>query len=309
MKKRILSVFLALSMTVCAFSGCSVNDKETLSYKTIEEKNVSFKLRSDVKETGDFLWEYSLDNGAEFIIDRDYNLKKASLEYAIEVNKDKDSVLENVSSEIIKCDDYIVIAILYDGVYEYEDYHCADYILYKKDYDLCGFEVSFRYPKDLDEKQIRSFALEIIESAEYHGPEASSESRDYDGEYFSIRLPDCLCFRLQTPLSVVVFHDYIDSEVKNNSSFILIVDPYSEYDSAEEYLRSKWDEDCRNIEKTEILGYDGYCFTEQGYRNKTEYAFEKNGIIYSISISVLKGEGQEEVQAEFEKLIDCIKIK
>lgn len=305
MKKRILSVFLALSMTVCAFSGCSDNGKETSSYRTVEDYDVSYKIRSDVKEIDDKMWDYSFDNDVNFRIDMDYNLKKASSDFAAEVYCDNFDHFENVNSEIIKCGDYDVIAVSGDG--NDSDRH-ACYITYKKDYNLSGFQVRLKYPKNHDEKQIRELALEIIESAEFYGNAESLENRDFDCGYFSVSLPDEFFFRAKSENKAVVFFDYIDSEVKNKSAFTIEAVIHSEYDSAEEYLRSKWDEDCRNIEKTEILGYDGYCCTEQGYINKTEYAFEKNGIIYSISIMVLEGEGQEEVQAEFEKLIDSIII-
>ena len=38
-------------------------------------------------------------------------------------------------------------------------------------------------------------------------------------------------------------------------------------------------------------------------------AFEKDGMIYSIKIKTIESENTEQVQADFEKLIDCIKIK
>ena len=101
----------------------------------------------------------------------------------------------------------------------------------------------------------------------------------------------------------------------------------SEYTSAEEYLKNTCDEFMNKesdveremieeVSETEILGYDGYraiyekdAFGSLPIYNYTHYAFDKDGLIYSIKIVVVDLDGQENVQDDFEKLIDCIKIK
>ncbi len=330
MNKKILSAVMALSMTVCTFAGCSDLDKdgnlkEAISYETVETDEVRFKVRSDFKDISDDMGPaYSYDGDTEFVICEYYGSEgKMSAEAFIDYSKHAFKEYENFSHEIVNCGEYDVIVISFDNK---EEGLYTGYTVNKKDYELSGLMLQTYFPEDKDENLIRQLALEIIESAEYIG-EKSPKQTDFDCDYFSITIPDEYRFKWTKEEKANIKYDYMDGFVNISANFIVEALEDSEYTSAEEYLNNECEEwldkysdnsatIVEEVHPVDILGYDGFCVVYQkgaigkfeGSINKS-YAFEKDDILYNIRYGVYDYDGHEQVQADFEKLIDCIKIK
>ena len=330
MTKKFLSAITALSMAVCTFTGCSDLDKdgnlkEASSYETVETDEVRFKVRSDFKDISDDMWQgYSYDGDKQFSIYEYYDSEgrmsaEAIIDYCNYALKDYD----NCYSEIIDCGDYDIVVFSCD----IEEGMNTRYFLNKKDYDLSGLTIDVNYPDAEDEPLMRQLALEIFESAEYIGEKLPKQT-DFECDYFSISIPDEYIFNKTNDNNVVIKYEYMDSLMKKNSTLRVQVLTDSEYTSAEEYLDSvceEWiDKDIEGakyeiveeVHPVEILGYDGYCASYAAnspvLHNRyvyQRYAFEKDGAIYTIYSSIPEDDGHEQVEADFEKLIDCIKIK
>ena len=338
MKKRILSVFLALSMTVCAFSGCSDSDndgnlKETVSYETVEIYNIRYKIRSDFKDISDYdggsEGMYSYENETVFFIDapKFYDTEKSSPETYIEYLNLVHYNAEDVTSDIIYGDEYDIVE--YSTGTE-EGGRFTTYTINRQGHDLNGTEIMVTYIDLKDEELIRQLSLELIENMEYIG-EPREIVTSFDCDCFSMELSgDMFDFTLNSDPEknkAVAKYQYYDNFCKRLSKIEVTALADSEYSSTEEYLQSQLDkavgEDSskeeriiEDITEAEILGYDGYSIVYRtnslgGFPTNTftEYAFDKDGIIYSVELKVADTDGNEQIKADFEKLIDCIKIK
>lgn len=324
MTKKFLSVFTAMVMSVYTFTGCSDLDKEgnlkeASSYETVEiVKWVEYDVRSDFKK-GELLDNYHYDNDTVFRVFGNYNFygsitNEVLIEHYNRIYADK----QNCSYEIIKCGRYDVIAYSYDTD---ENERYTLYITNGKDYVLSGFGVEVTYPKDKDENLIRQLAFEIIESARTYG-NIKRPKTEFECDYFSINIPDeyTIFSSVATEndnAAHIIYFD-VDTLAEEIATLTLEAITDSEYNSAEEYIREIYFDSTENfdfvedISETEILGFDGYSvmyYDNDSWRRTTIYAFEKNDVIYSFEINNSDTDGHEQVQADFEKLIDCIKIK
>ena len=337
MTKKFLSAIMALSMAVCTFTGCSDNDKdgnlkETVSYETVEIEDVRFKVRSDFKDISDYdggsEGMYSYENENVFFINapKFYDTEKCSPETYIEYLNLVHYNAEDLTSDIIYGDEYDIVE--HSGTEE--GCRITTYTINRQGHDLSGCEIMVTYPDLKDEELMRQLSLELIENMEYIG-EPREIVTSFDCDCFSMELSgDMFDF---TPNSnpeknkAVAKYQYYDNFCKRLSKIEVTALADSEYSSTEEYLQSQLDkavgEDSskeeriiEDITEAEILGYDGYSIVYRmnsldGFPTNTftEYAFEKDGIIYSVELKVADNDGNEQVQADFEKLIDCIKIK
>ncbi len=316
MAKKFLSAIMALSMAVCTFAGCSDLDKdgnlkEAFSYKTVTTINedIEFKIRSDFKEIEDKTYVYSYNNDIEFSIAYIHDIERMSKDVCIDIYNESYKWCDNCYYEVIDCGDYEVITFLFGD--EGEKYN-SEFMVYKKDDQYSGFSVLAEYPDKESEEIVRKLALEIIESGEYIGEAQEPRKTEYECDYFSVKFPDYLDYlniRYANDNSVVIDYYEIFKKAMLNSRLTVEAIPDSEYKSAEEYVKAEWDAEIEEIKEVEILGYDGYCFEKTKGTYEKEYAFDKDGIIYSILINVDNADGHEQVEADFEKLIDCIKIK
>lgn len=349
MNKKILSAITAVSMAVCTFTGCSDLDedgnlKEAFSYKTVTKEigdsvEYSYKVRSDfryVPDPDEMLEEmYAYDGDVLFCFDMpvmDYYLKM-SPEAFIEFYDSVFHENENISSQIINCEEYDIVKYAYDE----EGDRSVSYTISDEDFPLRGLTINVAYPIGKDENLIEQLVFEWFDNLEYTGENELDIVTSYDGDDFSLDIPSDLkdyfeveyFTRRPAKHKATVIYQRMNNLAEKTGKFIVEALTDSEYTSAEEYLNSVCDKYIDNddsdrvntkvlqdVQKTKIIGYDGYCaeyskeLLELGNNYVfIEYAFEKDGMIYSIKIKTIESEEKEQVQADFEKLIDCIKIK
>lgn len=349
MTKKFLSAIMALSMAVCTFTGCSDLDKdgnlkEAFSYKTVTKEfyggvEYSYKVRSDFRYVPDpdEMMEgiYAYDGDILFCFDfpvMNYYLKmlpEAFIQFYDSVFYEN----ENISSQIINCEEYDIVKYACDE----EGNRSVFYTISDEDFPLRGLTVDVSYPIGKDENLIEQLVFEWFDNLEYTGEIELDIVTSYDGEEFSIEIPsdlkDYFEVKSLTPRpakhKATIIYQRMNNLAEKTGEFIVEALTDTEYTSAEEYLNSVCDEHIDNddsdsvnkevlqdVQKTEIIGYDGYCAEYSKEFSAlasnyvfTEYAFEKDGMIYSIKIKTIESENTEQVQADFEKLIDCIKIK
>lgn len=335
MTKKFLSAFTALSMAVCTFTGCSDLDKdgnlkEASSYVTAEQNDVRYKLREDFKDVSRSesspVKRYSYKDEVEFSINTMPNSKdiNSSIETLIEY-LDATYSGEDVTSEIIYGDEYDVVEYGRTG----DNYRYFTYIIKRQGHDLNGMGLDVRYPERNDDELMRQLSLELIENMEYIG-EPREIVQSFDCDYFTMELSgDKYEFYTATnpERKIAVIYQNCDNLCKRLSEFGVEVLENSKYNSSEEFLQGRLDrffdtdsttegELIEGITETEILGYDGFYIAYElasvdGFpvSSLKEYAFDKDGVIYRILIRIADTDGNEQVRADFEKLIDCIKIK
>ena len=307
MTKKFLSAIMALSMAVCTFTGCSDLDKdgnlkEAFSYRTVteENENIEFKIRSDFKEIEDKIDTYLYNNDTEFTIDYQYIAYRISRDVYIDLCNDNYEYSENYSQEIINCGDYEVVAITY---IDSDNVQNSLFAAYKEGDRLSGFSVWAEHPVKENEELVRELALEIIESAEFIGEAEEPRKTEYECDYFSVKFPDYLDYlniSYANDNSVGIDYYEIFKKAMLNSRLTVEAIPDSEYKSAEEYVKAEWDAE---IEEVQILGYDGYCNIDE-IRGRTKYAFDKDGVIYSILICVGNEDGSGLASADFEVILE-----
>ncbi|MBR6580008.1 MAG: hypothetical protein IKK66_01765 [Ruminococcus sp.] len=326
-----------------AFSYKTVTNEELgISYKVRSDFLDADRILSDIEDatTGD-MYVYDFQGDVIFSISPWMAGIKMNTQTKIDWRKVAYFDYENIADEIIEDEEYDIIIFAAD--HPQEDYENSeeetptrfmDFIISSEGHPLDNFGVQATFAKDKDEKLMRELGLEMLRSVEYIGEESTTEPvLNFDCDYFSIELPsDEFKFR---------YSDF--DELENNkqgikyrcsenlaqymSGITIKALTDSEYTSAEEYLKDTCDEFINKesdvehkmieeVSETEILGYDGYRAAYKsgawdGYAalKKTHYAFEKDDMIYSICCSVREYNGHEQVEADFEKLIDSIVIK
>ena len=315
MTKKFLSAIMALSMAVCTFTGCSDLDKngnlkEASSYETVETDDVRYMVRSDFKKLKDSFLDYSYNQDIEFAIEYIHDIDRMTKDAYIDICSEDCKQYDNYSYEVIDCGDYEVITFLFgDEGEKYNSY----FMVYQKDDQYSGFSVLAEYPDKESEELVRKLAFEIIESGEFIG-EKRTKTSDYECDYFSVSVPDDYTVFSSYNINgeacgTFIEHYYIDMPAKLHAYLRVNASSAIEYKSAEEYLKAEWKAESDEIKKAEILGYDVYCFVKTKGTYKKEYAFEKDGVIYRILLSIDNEDGQEQVEADFEKLFDSIVIK
>lgn len=318
------------------------NEELGISYKVRSDFLDADRILSDIEDatTGD-MYVYDFQGDVIFSIPLWMAGIKMNTQTKIDWNKCIFSEYENIATEIIEDEEYNIIIFAAD--HPQEDYENSeeetptsfmDFIISSEGHPLDNFMVKATFAKDKDEKLIRELGLEMLRSVEYIGEEATTEPvLNFDCDYFSIELPsDEFKFRYSDFDDLEnnkqgIKYSYSENLAQYMSGIIIEALTDSEYTSAEEYLKDTCDEFMNKesdveremieeVSETEILGYDGYramyerdAFDGHPIRKNTHYAFEKDGVIYSIKIVVVDLDGQEQVEADFEKLIDCIKIK
>ena len=333
------------TFTGCSDLDKDGNLKEASSYETVtdEEIGVSYKVRSDFhkldEETAlsDIQYRYGSDDDVVFTFNSWLPMNMTT-QTKIDWRKVLYWDYENIADEIIEDEEYDIIIFAADIPIEYCDEaekpeRRMDFIISDVNHPLDNICISANYTKNKDERLIRELGLEMLRSVEYIGEEATAPVLNFDCDYFSIELPsDEYKFKFSEFYAIENNKQSIKYRCNENlaqymSGIIIEAITDSEYTSAEEYLKNTCDEFMNKesdveremieeVSETEILGYDGYraiyeidAFDGYPIRKNTHYAFEKDGVIYSIKIVVVDLDGQEKVKADFEKLIDCIKIK
>ncbi len=322
------------------------NLKEAFSYRTVtdEEIGVSYNVRSDFhkldEETAlsDRQYKYGSDDDVVFTFNSWLPMNMTT-QTKIDWRKVAYWDYENIANEIIEDEEYDIIIFAVDIPIEYCDEaekpeRRMDFIISDENHPLDDICISANYTKNKDERLIRELGLEMLRSVEYIGEESTTEPvLNFDCDYFSIELPsDEYKFKFSEFYAIENNKQGIKYRCSENlaqykSGITIEALTDSEYTSAEEYLKDTCDEFINKesdvehkmieeVSETEILGYDGYRAAYKsgawdGYAalKKTHYAFEKDDMIYSICCSVREYNGHEQVQADFEKLIDCIVIK
>lgn len=310
MNKKLLSVFTAMVMPVCTLAGCSDSKasdssqdsimKEAISYETVESDDFRFNVRSDFEENEDSSLTYSYGNDTEFSIYFQKVAYRTSRDVYIDFCNDYSRYSENYSQEIINCGDYEVVAITY---IDSDNVQNSLFAAYKEGDRLSGFSVWAEHPVKENEELVRELALEIIESAEFIGEAEEPRKTEYECDYFSVKFPDYLDYlniSYANDNSVGIDYYKIFKKAMLNSRLIVEAIPDSEYKSAEEYVKAEWDAE---IEEVQILGYDGYCNIDE-IRGITKYAFDKDGVIYSILICVGNEDGSVLASADFEVVLE-----
>lgn len=310
MNKKFLSVFTAMAMSVCTFAGCSDSKssdnsqdsimKEAISYETVESDGFRFNVRSDFEETEDSSLTYSYGNDTEFSIYFQNVAYRTSRDVYIDFCNDYSKYSENYSQEVIDCGDYEVVIFTY---IDSDNIQNTLFAAYKKGDRLSGFSVWAEYPVKKDEELVRTLALEIIESAEFIGDVQETRQTEFECDYFSVKLPDYLYFRHANNNEVKIGYYEIFNKATLESYLTVEAMPDSEYKSAEEYVKAEWDAELEEIKEVEILGYDGYCI-EDSIRNLTKYAFDKDGVIYSILIYADNEDGSDSAYYMLEFLVE-----
>lgn len=306
MNKKFLSVFTAMAMSVCTFAGCSDLDKEgnlkkASSYETVESDDFRFNVRSDFEKTEDSSLTYSYGNDTEFSIYFQNNAYRMSRDVYIDFcNGDYSMYFENYSQEVMDCGDYEVVIFTF---IDSDNIKNSLFSTYKKGDKFSGFEIWAEYPVEKDEELVRELALEIIESAEYIGEVQETKQTEYECDYFSVKLLDYLHIMYANNNEVRIGYYEIYNKAALESYITVKAMPDSEYKSAEEYVKAEWDVESEEIKEVEILGYDGYCIVDS-IRNLTKYAFDKDGVIYSILIYADSEDGLISVHADFEVLLE-----
>lgn len=326
-----------------AFSYKTVTNEELgISYKVRSDFLDADRILSDIEDatTGD-MYVYDFQGDVIFSISPWMAGIKMNTQTKIDWHKYTFSEYENIATEIIEDEEYDIIIFAAD--HPQEDYENSeeetptrfmDFIISSEGHPLDNFGVQATFAKDKDEKLMRELGLEMLRSVEYIGEEAATEPvLNFDCDYFSIELPsDEFKFRYSDfdeleKNKQIIKYCYSENLAQYMGSITIEALTDSEYTSAEEYLKNTCDEFMNKesdveremieeVSETEILGYDGYraiyekdAFGSLPIYNYTHYAFDKDGLIYSIKIVVVDLDGQEKVKADFEKLIDCIKIK
>ncbi|MBR3900590.1 MAG: hypothetical protein IKJ60_03460 [Ruminococcus sp.] len=333
------------TFTGCSDLDKNGNLKEASSYKTVtdEEIGVSYKVRSDFhkldEETALSDRQYRYGSDDVVFTFNSWLPMNMTTQTKIDWHKVAYFNYENIADEIIEDEEYDIIIFAVDIPIEYCDEaekpeRRMDFIISDENHPLDDISISANYTKNKDERLIRELGLEMLRSVEYIGEEATTEPvLNFDCDYFSIELPsDEYKFKFSEFYAIENNKQGIKYRCSENlaqymSGITIKALTDSEYTSAEEYLKDTCDEYINKesdverkmieeVSETEILGYDGYCAIYErdafdGYpiRKNTHYAFEKDGVIYSISIVAVDLDGHEKVKADFEKLIDCIKIK
>ncbi len=348
MNKKFLSAITALSMAVCTFAGCSDLDKngnlkEAFSYRTVtdEEIGVSYKVRSDFHkldeeaDLSDIKYRYGSDDDVVFSVNAWFSMNMTT-QTKIDWYKNVYFDYENIANEIIEDEEYDIIIFAVDIPIEYcdEPERRMEFIISGENHPLDAFSISVNYTKNKDEKLMRELGLEMLRSAEYIGEEAITEPvLDFDCDYFSIELPsDEYKFKFSEFYAIEnnkqgIKYRYSENLAQYMGGITIEALTDSEYTSAEEYLKDTCDEFINKesdverkmieeVSETEIFGYDGYraayksgAFDGYAALKKTHYAFEKDDIIYTIQYGVNDYDGHEQVESDFEKLIDSIVIK
>ncbi len=325
-----------------AFSYRTVTDEEIgVSYKVRSDFLDSELISKDAEDitTGD-MYVYDFQGDVIFSIPLWMAGMKMNTQTKIDWRKNAFFEYENIATEIIEDEEYDIIIFAAD--HPEEDHENSeempvrfmDFIISSQEHPLDNFMVRATFAKDKDEKLMRELGLEMLRSVEYIGEESTTEPvLNFDCDYFSIELPsDEYKFKFSEFYAIEknkqgIKYSYSENLAQYMSGITIEALTDSEYTSAEEYLKDTCDEYINKesdverkmieeVSETEILGYDGYCAIYEraafdGYpiRKNTHYAFEKDGVIYSISIVAVDLDGHEQVKADFEKLIDCIKIK
>lgn len=313
MNKKLLSVFTAMVMPVCTLAGCSDSKasdssqdsimKEAISYETVESDDFRFNVRSDFEENEDSSLTYSYGNDTEFSIYFQKVAYRTSRDVYIDFCNDYSRYSENYSQEIINCGDYEVVAITY---IDSDNVQNSLFAAYKEGDRLSGFSVWAEHPVKENEELVRELALEIIESAEFIGEAEEPRKTEYECDYFSVKLPDYLYFSYTNNNEIKIGYYEIFNKAALESFLTVEAMPDSEYKSVEEYVeyvKAEWDVESEEIKEVEILGYDGYCIVDS-VRDLTKYAFDKDGIIYSILIYADNEDGSNLVHADFEVLLE-----
>lgn len=333
------------TFTGCSDLDSEGNLKEASSYRTVtdEEIGVSYKVRSDFhkldEETALSDRQYRYGSDDVVFTFNSWLPMNMTTQTKIDWHKVAYFDYENIADEIIEDEEYDIIIFAVDIPIEYCDEaekpeRRMDFIISDENHPLDDICISANYTKNKDERLIRELGLEMLRSVEYIGEESTTEPvLNFDCDYFSIELPsDEYKFKFSEFYAIEnnkqgIKYSYSENLAQYKSGITIEALTDSEYTSAEEYLKDTCDEYINKesdverkmieeVSETEILGYDGYCaiyerdaFDAQPIRKNTHYAFEKDGVIYSISIVVVDLDGQEQIEADFEKLIDCIKIK
>ncbi len=334
------------TFTSCSDLDKNGNLKEASSYRTVtdEEIGVSYKVRSDFhkldEETAlsDIQYRYGSDDDDVVFTFNSWLPMNMTTQTKIDWHKVAYFDYENIADEIIEDEEYDIIIFAVDIPIEYCDEaekpeRRMDFIISDENHPLDDICISANYTKNKDERLIRELGLEMLRSVEYIGEEATAPVLNFDCDYFSIELPsDEYKFKFSEFYAIENNKQGIKYRCSENlaqymSGITIKALTDSEYTSAEEYLKDTCDEFINKesdvehkmieeVSETEILGYDGYRAAYKsgawdGYAalKKTHYAFEKDDMIYSICCSVREYNGHEQVQADFEKLIDCIVIK
>lgn len=335
--KKLLSTAMVLAMALSTFTGCSDLDKdgnlkEASKYTTVENEFVRYKVRNDftdisgLDDADEGTYLYKAKNtfwvNAPTLYDDTHSSPETYIEHLNLVFHNE----ENKTSDIIYGDEYDVV----EYGYTKEESRVTSYTIKRRGHELDGYEVMAVYPDREDEALMRQLAFELLENTEYIG-EPREIVTSFDCEYFSMDLSgDTFEFAPQTDSEeneAIVKYQYYDNLCKRLSKFEVDVFTESEYSSPQEYLQSQLDKAVgenskkenriiEDITETEILGYDGYSVVyetgslgELPKNSYTEYAFNKDGVIYSVMIKVSNSDGSEQVKADFEKLIECIEIK
>ena len=333
------------TFTGCSDLDKNGNLKEAFSYRTVtdEEIGVSYKVRSDFhkldEETALSDRQYRYGSDDVVFTFNSWLPMNMTTQTKIDWRKVAYWDYENIANEIIEDEEYDIIIFAVDIPIEYCDEaekpeRRMDFIISDENHPLDDICISANYTKNKDERLIRELGLEMLRSVEYIGEESTTEPvLNFDCDYFSIELPsDEFKFKFSDfdefeKNKQGIKYSYSENLAQYKSGITIEALTDSEYTSAEEYLKDTCDEFINKesdvehkmieeVSETEILGYDGYRAAYKsgawdGYAalKKTHYAFEKDDMIYSICCSVREYNGHEQVQADFEKLIDCIVIK
>lgn len=239
----------------------------------------------------------------------------------------------NKTTEIIVDEEYD-IAVFSSDIPEVEGEKptkSTDFIISRRNHPLDNLSISVTYVKGTDEQLIRNLGLEMLRSIEYIGNEQTEPIvTSFECEYFSYEIPEefseKIIFKENEKNKNVVSLNYAYAENLSQHLANLHINAISDsaFDTAEEYLKDEYDKIVDHDKvtiikepyKTELLGYDVWAMEYSkeypgafGTHKCTQYILEKDGVIYDIALANNDWDGHEQVQADFEKLIDCIKIK
>ncbi len=333
------------TFTGCSDLDKDGNLKEALSYKTDEIYDVSYRVRNDFIKTGAFLDEpiiseafYNYKLNFDVAFHNTFTLIEPNMSTQTKLDYLKDVVFydESITTEIIKDEEYDIAVLTSESTEDDKTNRIVSYIISKQGHPLDTFTVENVYPVGEDEKLMRELSLEMLRSAEYVGEDKDFIKSSYDCKYYSVDIPSdktekfkCVRYGYDggsaRKIDVELKYNYADSLTEHLSKIVFtaheggeaaeeylggLIEKYTDEDHAEDYTIIE------AVTAAEILGFDGYRIVYKrdelhGFpkREFTEYAFYKNGILYSVKFVLVDCEGKEQIFSELEKLIDSIKIK
>ena len=334
------------TFTGCSDLDKDGNLKEAISYETVEYEDVRYKVRSDfidITEAADMnspAYTYGLSGDVMISFSVWMNKSEDDTQTKLDWQETIFADYQNKSTEIIEDEEYDIAIFTADLPVEKDEKgkeekpaRNMDLHISRRNHPLDNFGISVTYTKDNDEKLMRELGLEMLKSVEYIGEEEPTEPviTSFDNDYFTYEIPVEFSDKVSIGENSIedgvcniryYFHENLSE--KNCYIYIKAIE-HTRFETAEEYLKNEIsnnkDRDGRIIitkkpYETEFLGYNCWCVeynrdssVDWADAEFVDYAIMNNGITYDISIKTNSLDGSEQVDKDFEKLVENIVIK